>query len=97
MPTLTLRRSHARSRPRLEDVLLRRSLGEHEAHRDRCVHCHRTPLTGEAVHVYAMVSGERLVCDLCRPLRREAPVRSELMHAPEHERAVRVQARRSAA
>jgi hypothetical protein len=97
MPTLSLRRSQSRSRPKLEDVLLRRSLGEHEAHRDRCVHCHRTPLTGEAVHVYATVSGERLVCDLCRPLRREAPVRSELMHAPEGERAVRVQARRSAA
>jgi len=96
MPTLSLRRSQPRSRPKLEDVLLRRSLGEHEAHRDRCVHCHRTPLTGEAVHVYATVSGERLVCDLCRPLRREAPARSELMHAPEHQRAVRVQRRAAA-
>ena len=47
--------------------------------------------------MYAAVAGERLVCELCRPLRREAPLRSELMHAPEHERAVRVQARRSAA
>jgi hypothetical protein len=96
MPTLTLRRSHARSRPRLEDVLLRRSLGENEAHRDRCVHCHRTPLTGEVVHVYETTAGERLVCELCRPLRREAPARSELMHAPEHERAVRVQRRAAA-
>ena len=42
------------------------------------------------------VGGERLVCELCRPLRREAPARSELMHAPEHERAVRVQRRAAA-
>ena len=80
----------------LERALLRRSMGTHEDQRDRCVHCHRTPLTGEVVHVYAQVGGERLVCDLCRPLRREAPARSELMHAPEHQRAVRVQRRAAA-
>ena len=79
----------------LEKALLRRSVGEHEARRHRCVHCHRTPLTGEVVHIYKTASGERLVCELCRPLRREAPVRSELMHAPEHERSVRI-ARRAA-
>jgi hypothetical protein len=71
-------------------VLLRRSVGEQEAHRHRCVHCRRTPLTGEVVHVYEVAAGERLVCELCRPLRREAPARSELMHAPEHERSVRL-------
>jgi len=65
-------------------------MGEHETQRHRCVHCRRTPLTGEVVHVYAGTSGERLVCELCRPLRREEPARSELMHAPEHERSVRV-------
>ena len=96
MPTITLRRSSAPARPALEQALLRRSMGEHEAHRHRCVHCDRTPLTGEMVHVYAAVGGERLVCDLCRPLRREAPVRSELMHAPDHHRAVRVQRRAAA-
>lgn len=78
------------SAPQLEKALLRRSMGEHEAQRHRCVHCHRTPLTGEVVHVYATAQGERLVCELCRPLRRQAPVRSELMHAPEHERSVRL-------
>ena len=96
MPTINLRRAAAPARPALEQALLRRSMGEHEAHRHRCVHCHRTPLTGEVVHVYAQVGGERLVCDLCRPLRREAPARSELMHAPEHQRAVRVQRRAAA-
>ena len=71
-------------------------MGEQEAHRHRCAHCERTPLTGEVVHVYATAGGERLVCELCRPLRREAPARSELMHAPDHERAVRVQRRDAA-
>ena len=96
MPTISLRRSSAHARPALEQALLRRSVGEHEAHRHRCVHRHRTPLTGEVVHVYATVEGERLVCELCRPLRRAAPDRSQLMHAPEHERAVRVQGRAAA-
>jgi hypothetical protein len=34
--------------------------------------------------------GERLVCELCRPRRREAPQSSELVYSPEHKRAVRV-------
>jgi hypothetical protein len=74
----------------LEKALLRRSMGDHETRRHRCVHCHRTPLTGEMVYVYGTFSGERLVCELCRPQRREPPLRSELMHAPEHERSVRI-------
>jgi hypothetical protein len=87
MPTLSLRRSPSMPvPPPLERALLRRSVGAAEAQRHRCLHCHRTPLTGEVVHVY----GDRLVCELCRPLRREPPARSELMHSPEHERAVRV-------
>lgn len=96
MPTLSLRRAPAPARPALEQALLRRSVDESQAHRHRCVHCHRTPLTGEMVHIYATAAGEWLVCELCRPLRREPPVRSELMHAPEHERAVRVHRRSEA-
>jgi hypothetical protein len=96
MPTISLRRSPAPARPALEQALMRRSVGESQAHRHHCVHCHRTPLTGEVVHLYETTAGERLVCELCRPLRREAPARSELMHAPEHERAVRVQRRAAA-
>ena len=90
MPAISLRRAAAPAVPQLEKALLKRSMGAHEDQRDRCVHCHRTPLTGEVVHVYAGAAGERLVCELCRPLRREPPVRSQLMHAPEHERSVRV-------
>ena len=94
MPPLSLRRTAPETgSPPLGRVLLRRSVGELDAHRHRCAHCQRTPLTGEIVHVYAVAAGERLVCELCRPLRREAPARSQLMHAPEHERAVRVRRR----
>jgi hypothetical protein len=93
MPSINLRRSSAPVRPPLQELLLRRSVGEQEAHRHRCVHCGRTPLTGEVVHLYAVAAGERMVCELCRPLRREAPARSELMHAPEHERSVRLTSR----
>jgi hypothetical protein len=74
----------------LERAILRRSVTEHADALDRCVHCHRTPLTGEVVHLYVTGGEERLVCELCRPLRRETPARSELMHAPEHDRSVRV-------
>lgn len=95
MASLSLRRAAVPAVPQLEKALLRRSMGERETHRHRCIHCHRTPLTGEVVHIYATAAGERLVCELCRPLRRESPARSELMHAPEHERSVRV-ARRAA-
>jgi hypothetical protein len=93
MPTLSLRRTAAPAVAPLEKALLRRSMGERETHRDRCAHCGRTPLTGEVVHVYEGAAGERLVCELCRPLRREAPSRSQLMHAPEHERSVRLTSR----
>ena len=93
MPALSLRRTASAAVPQLEKALLRRSMGERETSRHRCVHCHRTPLTGEVVHVYATPSGERLVCELCRPLRRESPLRSELMHAPEHQRSVRLMRR----
>jgi hypothetical protein len=70
----------------LELHLLRRSVGAQERHRDRCRHCHRTPLTGEQVFFY----GAALVCELCRPLHRQAPERAELMHSSEHDRAVRL-------
>jgi hypothetical protein len=93
MPAITLRRTTAAAVPQLEKALLRRSMGEHETRRHRCAHCDRTPLTGEVVHLYATVAGERLVCELCRPLRPQAPARSELMHAPEHERSVRLMRR----
>jgi hypothetical protein len=71
--------------PLVEISLLRHSVGALSARRLGCVHCHRTPLVGEIVHMY----GERLVCELCRPLHREPPARTEPVRSPEHQRAVR--------
>ena len=54
--------------------------------RSGCEHCHRTPLLGETVYMY----GERMVCELCRPLRRgEAPAREEIVHSIERDHTVR--------
>ncbi len=93
MPTVSLRRAPG-GRLRLETVLLRRSVDDSVAARHRCAHCRRTPLVGELVHVYlAAGDEERLVCALCRPLRREPPAGTRLMHSPAHERSVRVRER----
>ncbi len=76
----------SRSRhPLMEISLLRHSVGALGARRHGCADCHRTPLVGEFVHIY----GERLVCALCRSRHREAPVRTEVVRSPEHDRAVR--------
>jgi hypothetical protein len=74
---------------RFERILLRRGVGALEASRDRCADCGRTPLTGEQVHLY---DGRRagIVCELCRPLRREDPVASELVRHSERGHAVRI-------
>jgi hypothetical protein len=76
----------------LERILLRRGLGTLEADRDRCADCGRTPLTGEHVHLYA---GRQhgVVCALCRPARREAPLASEIVRHCEHGHAVRLTVR----
>jgi hypothetical protein len=50
-----------------------------------CWHCHRTPLVGEHVHLY----GERIVCELCRHLRREPPGETVVVRSSEHRRAVK--------
>ena len=70
----------------IESALLRKNVGLLTDARPHCHHCHRTPLVGERVYLYASA----LVCELCRPRRRDAPQRSELVRSPEHRRAVRV-------
>ena len=75
--------------PLVEISLLRHSVGALSARRLGCVHCHRTPLVGETVHMY----GDRLVCELCRPRYREPPARTEPVRSPEHQRAVRARPR----
>jgi hypothetical protein len=76
----------------LERVLLRRGVGALEADRSSCADCGRTPLTGEHVHLYAGRE-QRIVCELCRPRRREAPLASELVRHCEHGHTVRLMAR----
>jgi len=73
----------------IAQALLRRSVGLLTDERPRCAHCHRTPLVGERVYLYA----QAIVCELCRPRRRGAPERTELVRSPEHKRAVRVRPR----
>jgi hypothetical protein len=85
----------AKSPPELDGfarLLLRRGVGALEADRNRCVDCGRTPLTGEQVHLY---DGRKrgLVCELCRPLRSQAPVATELVRHCEHGHTVRLTAR----
>jgi hypothetical protein len=75
-----------------ERVLLRRGVGALEADRHRCADCGRTPLTGEHVHLYGG-RHERIVCALCRPGRREAPLATELVRHCEHGYTVRLTAR----
>jgi len=65
----------------LERELLRKGVGSRARAGHRCADCGRTPLIGERVHHY---EGGPMRCELCRPLRREEPVRSELVHGPEH-------------
>jgi hypothetical protein len=76
----------------LELVLLRRGVGALEAARSSCADCGRTPLTGEQVHLYAD-GRHRIVCELCRPGRRETPLASEIVRHFEHGHAVRLTAR----
>jgi hypothetical protein len=79
-----------RPRPVVEISLLRQSVGALAERRTHCDHCRRTPLVGERVYMYAAAAGERLVCELCRHLRREQPERSELVHSAENAGSVRV-------
>ena len=64
--------------PVIQDALVRRSVGALRKGRSSCRHCHRTPLVGERVHFYG---DARMVCELCTPLHRGVPERSELVRA----------------
>ena len=75
-----------------ERFLLRRGVGALEADRHRCADCGRTPLTGEHVHLYDE-RGRGIVCELCRTLRQQAPVASEIVRHCEHGHTVRLTVR----
>lgn len=71
----------------LERALLRKSVGVLSDARHECADCGRSPLVGETLYRYAAGAA---VCELCRPLRREAPVDSELVRHSEYGNTVRV-------
>ena len=74
----------------IERALVRASVGALADGRATCRHCHRSPLVGEVVHLYAAGRrGEEIVCELCRPLRTAAPARSVLVRSPEQAGSVR--------
>ncbi|MGH2853437.1 MAG: hypothetical protein ACRDLF_04505 [Solirubrobacteraceae bacterium] len=76
---------------RFERVLLRRGVGVLTADRNRCADCRRTPLVGERVHLYDDCGA--VVCELCRALRRDAPVATETVRHSERGHGVRLSAR----
>jgi hypothetical protein len=74
----------------IESALVRASVGALRQERHTCRHCHRTPLVGEHVYVYASGRrGDELVCELCRPLRTAAPDRTMLVRPAERAATVR--------
>jgi hypothetical protein len=75
----------------LERFLLRRGVGSLTADRHRCTDCERTPLVGEHIHFYERHVG--IVCELCRQLRRQTPLASELVRHSELGHTVRLTAR----
>jgi hypothetical protein len=75
-----------------ERHMLKRGVGALEADREQCSDCGRTPLIGEHVHIYDDRGGE-LVCELCRTLRRESPVASEIVRHCERGHTVKLTAR----
>jgi hypothetical protein len=73
----------------LELRLLRKSVGAMSGGRHRCSDCGRTPLEGEHVHHYTRGT---VVCELCRQLRRDEPVRTLKVLHSEHGQTVKVRA-----
>lgn len=65
----------------LEQELLRQGVSSRGVDEARCVDCGRVPLIGESVATYA---GERIRCELCRTVSREAATGERLVkHAPD--------------
>lgn len=77
----------------LELALLRRGLNQRVAGSECCSHCHRSPLIGEWVYVYAR---DRVLCELCRGLQREPPTGSRLVHTPAFGHTIRILDQRAA-
>ena len=70
-----------------EALLFRAAVDELHAERARCSDCGRTPLVGEDVYRYGR---GKVVCELCRMLRSDAPESSERVRHSEFGQAVRL-------
>ncbi len=70
-----------------ERLLLRAGVSMLSADRSRCGDCGRTPLIGEEVHLYEHGT---VVCELCRQLRRTAPLSTERVRHSEYGQTVRL-------
>jgi hypothetical protein len=80
----------------IETALVRASVGALRDGRHACRHCHRTPLVGEQVYVYASGRrGDEVVCEPCRPLRTAAPDRTVLVRPADQRATVRAVPARS--
>jgi len=66
--------------PELELALLRRGVDQLTAGRERCDHCHRTPLIGQRVYLFDPGS---ILCELCRAVDGSTPCGSRTVHGPE--------------
>ncbi len=73
---------------------MRQGLDRLSAVCERCRCCHRTPLIGERVYVYASGS---ITCELCRTSLRDRPVESRVIHGPEFGHTMRITDQRVAA
>ena len=69
----------------LERRLLRKGVHARDADGPGCGECGRHPLIGETIHRYERDT----VCELCRPRRRAAPLRSAIVRHLEHGLSVR--------
>jgi hypothetical protein len=71
----------------LELALLRRGMDARAGGLQTCSRCHRSPLIGEWVYVY---DRQRVLCELCRRMHREAPSSSHLVHTPAFGQTLRI-------
>ena len=93
MASLARARGRRAATPFREISLVGSAMGGIAGDGPQCVHCGRTPLVGELVHVYSGAGGDRMVCALCRSRHREPPARTEIVHSSEHHRAVKARTR----
>ncbi|MFL5823546.1 MAG: hypothetical protein ACJ764_08910 [Solirubrobacteraceae bacterium] len=77
----------------LELALLRRGVDDRAAGQECCTRCRRSPLIGEWVYTYER---DRVLCELCRSLSREAPTDSRLVHTPAFGSSLRILDQRAA-